>query len=146
MKHASTSQTAPPTILPAAGPWLDSHVADAARVIKAGGLVAFPTETVYGIGVSAHVNRSLDMGEVDVGSARDRDVHGPREPGVAGPDCHPLREHRGDVDNLTHAAHALVRGTSPGSANTLNSTAMGVGNARTAKVVRVAWIGSKTSL
>lgn len=60
MKHASTSQTAPPTILPAAGPWLDSHVADAARVIKAGGLVAFPTETVYGIGVSAHVPGALD--------------------------------------------------------------------------------------
>ena len=31
----------------------DAHVAEAARVLRAGGLVAFPTETVYGLGADA---------------------------------------------------------------------------------------------
>ena len=30
-----------------------SAIADAARVLRAGGLVAFPTETVYGLGADA---------------------------------------------------------------------------------------------
>ncbi len=35
------------------GSSLDEQLADAAQIIKAGGLVAFPTETVYGLGADA---------------------------------------------------------------------------------------------
>jgi L-threonylcarbamoyladenylate synthase len=49
--------TAPPTtrILPAA----PGAVAEAARVLAAGGLIAFPTETVYGLGADATDGRAV---------------------------------------------------------------------------------------
>ena len=37
----------------------DAAIADAARIIKAGGLVAFPTETVYGLGADAGNDRAV---------------------------------------------------------------------------------------
>lgn len=42
-------------ILPAS----DEAIAEAARILKAGGLVAFPTETVYGLGADARDGRAV---------------------------------------------------------------------------------------
>ena len=51
-------------------------VADAARVRAAGGLVAFPTETVYGLGADATngaaVGESFLAGAADAGSPQGR--------------------------------------------------------------------------
>ncbi len=44
-----------PRILPAT----EASVAEAARVVRAGGLVAFPTETVYGLGADATSERAV---------------------------------------------------------------------------------------
>jgi L-threonylcarbamoyladenylate synthase len=64
-------------------------VADAARVLRAGGLVAFPTETVYGLGAHA-----LDAAAVQrIFAAKGR------------PSFNPLIAHVADVDG----ARALVR-------------------------------------
>jgi len=44
-----------PRILPAT----EASVAEAARIVRAGGLVAFPTETVYGLGADATSERAV---------------------------------------------------------------------------------------
>ena len=61
---------------------------------------------------------------------------------IAGPDTDSGTHHRTYIDQTTHGQRA----TSPASATTLNSTAIGVGSAPISKVVRVACMGSKTSL
>jgi L-threonylcarbamoyladenylate synthase len=48
-----------PRILPASGPHLAKAAAEGARAIRAGRLVAFPTETVYGLGADATNPRAV---------------------------------------------------------------------------------------
>ena len=37
----------------------DNHISKAAEILKRGGLVAFPTETVYGLGANALDDRAV---------------------------------------------------------------------------------------
>ncbi len=37
----------------------DRAIAEAARIVRAGGLVAFPTETVYGLGADATAGKAV---------------------------------------------------------------------------------------
>ena len=64
-------------ILPADG----AAVAEAARCLKAGGLVAFPTETVYGLGANA-----LDPAAVErIYTAKGRPAYNPLIVHIADP-------------------------------------------------------------
>ena len=47
----------PPTVTPAG----DAAIADAARRLRAGGVVAFPTETVYGLGADTFNAAALEQ-------------------------------------------------------------------------------------
>ncbi|MSO85830.1 MAG: threonylcarbamoyl-AMP synthase [Rhodospirillales bacterium] len=59
----------PPRILPAT----DAAIAEAAQAIRAGRLVAFPTETVYGLGADATIERAIAA----VFAAKDRPQFNP---------------------------------------------------------------------
>src|SRR5690242_14486754 len=82
----------------------DAAIADAARLLREGGLVAFPTETVYGLGADATNGRAVAC----VFEAKGR------------PSFNPLIVHVRDLaDAETHAvfneaASTLARGFWPG--------------------------------
>jgi L-threonylcarbamoyladenylate synthase len=82
----------------------DAAIADAARILRDGGLVAFPTETVYGLGADATNDRAVAR----VFEAKGR------------PSFNPLIVHVHDLaeaDNyavFNAAARTLARGTWPG--------------------------------
>ncbi len=86
-------------------PATDQAVAEAAAVIGAGGLVAFPTETVYGLGADA----TSDSAVAAVFAAKDR------------PDFNPLIVHFADTQAVARTvifdqrAHALARAFWPGA-------------------------------
>jgi L-threonylcarbamoyladenylate synthase len=68
-----------------------SAIAQAAQVLAAGGLVAFPTETVYGLGADA----GNDAAVAGIFAAKGR------------PSDHPLIVHVPDADAVTHFAAAV---------------------------------------
>src|SRR6185295_9984211 len=79
--------------------------AEAARVFRSGGIVAFPTETVYGIGVSSASPRALERLSAVKGRGTDKPftVHLPDVPAL-----YPL------VGGLPPLAHRLLNRFCPG--------------------------------
>ena len=67
----------------------DAAIAEAANLLRAGALVAFPTETVYGLGADATDDRAV----AGIFAAKNR------------PDFNPLIVHLADIDDVSdHAA------------------------------------------
>ncbi|MGQ0628206.1 MAG: L-threonylcarbamoyladenylate synthase, partial [Phycisphaerales bacterium] len=81
------------------------EIMSAAERLRAGGLVAFPTETVYGLGADAFNPRAVDA----VFTAKGRPSHNPLIVHVSGPDMAQAL-----VADWTPAADALARRFWPG--------------------------------
>lgn len=81
------------------------HIQEAAQLIKAGEVVAFPTETVYGLGASALSNQAVEK----IYKAKGRPSDNPLIVHVAS-----VEQLAGVVDNLSHYAHLCIKYFWPG--------------------------------
>ena len=94
----------------------------------------------WSIGMGAQVYRRCNGRQVEVRTRIKSAEKLLRELCVSSPYCYIWGNQRGDINHLWHwnLFQSGGLGTSPGNAITLNSTAIGVGSARMAIVVRVA--------
>jgi L-threonylcarbamoyladenylate synthase len=102
-------------------------IASAARILRSGGLVALPTETVYGLGANA-----LDSGAVErIFAAKQRPAWDPVIVHIAGPiEANPMFESL--VTEVPVAAHKLIAAFWPGPLTLLLPRSSAVPDAVTA--------------